>query len=87
MLLNFEEFFKNNYSKVKKRTRKGIPDCLRGYIWCVFGSVSKYKEMNKDLYYRIVTEDISPTEEASIRKDIGRTFPKHHLFKDEEGQG
>lgn len=87
MIINFEEFYKSNYSKVKKRTRKGVPDCLRGYIWSIFGSVPKYIELNKDLYVKLSKENISQLEEASIQKDIGRTFPKHYLFKEENQEG
>ena len=33
MLSNLKEFQTNKYHKLKSRTRKGIPDNLRGYVW------------------------------------------------------
>lgn len=90
MLGNFQEYYKNNYNKLKERTRKGIPDSLRGLIWQLFANVSKYRN-NQDfteVYNNLSTDEESDLEtEAVILRDIDRTFPKHTLFKEKYGLG
>jgi len=90
MLGNFQEYYKNNYNKLKERTRKGIPDSLRGLIWQLYANVSKYRN-NQDfteVYNNLSTDEESDLEtEAVILRDIDRTFPKHTLFKEKYGLG
>jgi hypothetical protein len=90
MLGNFQEFYKNNYNKLKERTRKGIPDSLRGLIWQLYANVSKYRNNQDftDVYNKLSTDEESDLEtEAVILRDIDRTFPKHTLFKEKYGLG
>ncbi len=43
MLSNFEYFKTSRFAKLKERTRKGIPDSLRGLIWQIYADVDKYR--------------------------------------------
>ena len=90
MLLNFDDFHKNNFSKLKSRTRKGIPDCLRGLIWQKYANIDKYinDENLKNIYNDLTdTEQTNIEIESVILRDIDRTFPKHTFFKDKYGIG
>jgi hypothetical protein len=88
MIKNFEEFSKNNFDKLKSRARKGIPDCLRGYVWQHLGKVNIYLEKNPGLYITYLNDEkINTEDEAIILRDIDRTFPKHSFFKDKYGLG
>lgn len=71
--------------KLKERTRKGIPDSLRGYIWQLFSKMDKYHM--KDLYQNLEKEKLDPETEITIIKDLDRTFPSCQLFKDKYGAG
>ena len=44
MIENYDEFRKKKADKLKSRTRKGLPDSLRSYVWQLFA--------NKDKYYK-----------------------------------
>jgi hypothetical protein len=88
MLSNFESFI--NSEKMKTRTRKGIPDSLRGFIWQLFANVNKYRndEDLKNTYTTLVNDETSDLEtESVILRDIDRTFPKHAYFKEKYGLG
>jgi hypothetical protein len=90
MLINFDEFYKNKFNKLKERTRKGVPDSLRGLIWQVLADINVYRneEKNQNLYQNLVSEEESDLEtESVILRDIDRTFPKHTFFKDKYGLG
>jgi len=41
MIEHFDEFKTKNFSKLKSRTSKGIPDSIRSYIWQLFGEKDK----------------------------------------------
>ena len=87
MLSRWEFMLRSRRSKLKKRTRKGIPDCLRGKIWYDFaGCDSVRSEIGPELYTTLVESlEISPYE-AQIQKDVYRTFPKHIFFRAKAGQ-
>ena len=48
MLINFDEFYKNKFNKLKERTRKGVPDSLRGLIWQVLADINVYRNEEKN---------------------------------------
>ena len=86
MLSQYELFTKSKFSKLKSRTRKGVPDSLRGYVWQQFAEVSKYHQPN--IYKQLVEDkECDPDTEAVILKDLDRTFPHNFIFKDKYGQG
>ena len=85
MLNNFNEFKKNRFYKLKSRTRKGIPDNLRGYAWQKISGVDQFYK--KDLYQQLENEPMDKAIEDIIINDIDRTFPKCQFFKDKYGNG
>jgi hypothetical protein len=90
MFQNFDEFYKNKFSKLKERTRKGIPDCVRGIAWMQFAKIGKFfeKSENIGLFEKLSLSDkIEKEVECEILRDINRTFPKNVLFKDKFGEG
>ncbi|KAA0199046.1 TBC1 domain-containing protein [Fasciolopsis buskii] len=77
----------DNYAKkrsyVSDLIRKGVPDEYRPLIWQLY--TGAYDSAPRRLYYGYLEVE-SPVEKA-IRRDIARTFPKHDLFKEENGYG
>ena len=85
MLSNFDDFMKNHHQKLKERTRKGIPDSIRGYAWQkILNSEEFYK---KDIYNNLFEENSDKGLEEVIIKDIDRTFPKNTFFLEKYGGG
>lgn len=90
MFKDFDKFYKKNFSKLKSRTRKGIPDCYRGLAWVYFANIKQFTDLkeNKDLFkYLEENGQLDEETEKVILKDIDRTFPKNILFKDRYGNG
>ncbi len=90
MLSNFDQFYKDKFDKLKERTRKGVPDSLRGLIWQVLADIKVYRNDEKltNVYNNFVNDEESDLEtESVILRDIDRTFPKHTFFKDKYGLG
>lgn len=90
MLINFEENFNDNFSKIKSRARKGIPDCYRGVVWQKFAEIAKNKnDPNLKNEYKTLLKDetVEQSTESVILRDIDRTFPKNAFFKDKYGLG
>ena len=85
MIEHFDEFLKNKLGKLKSRTRKGIPDCLRSYIWQIFGEKDKYYQ--KDIFKKLESVPIQEDIDMVIIKDLDRTFPACQFFKDKYGNG
>lgn len=46
MLAQYSTYSTSKFSKLKSRTRKGVPDSLRGYVWQQFANVSTYYKPN-----------------------------------------
>ena len=82
MIQNYEEFKTKKFDKLKSRTRKGIPDSLRSYIWR-----EKNNYYKKDYFKELDTKPIKEDIETVIIKDLDRTFPNCQLFKDKYGNG
>ena len=85
MIEHYEEFVKKDFNKLKSRTRKGVPDSLRSYIWQLFGEKDKFYE--KDLFTKLESIPMNEDTELVIIKDLDRTFPACQLFKDKYGNG
>ena len=83
MIQNYDEFKVKKFEKLKSRTRKGIPDSLRSYIWKLFAEKNRFyqKDLSKKLESRSIKEDM----ELIIIKDLDRTYPNCQLFKDRYG--
>ena len=93
MISNYDSYKKNNYSKLKSRTRKGIPDCLRTKVWQIFANIKSLKKGNENYYSNLVNnlskeKDILKKEDEDvIIRDLHRTFPKNFIFMDKLGLG
>ncbi|KAL8137407.1 hypothetical protein V2J09_003408 [Rumex salicifolius] len=71
---------------VKRRVRKGIPDCLRGLVWQLISGSRDLLLMNPGVYEQLVIYETS-TSELDIIRDISRTFPSHVFFQQRHGPG
>ena len=85
MIKDFDGTLKNNFNKIKERTRKGIPDSLRACVWQKFAEYDKY--YIKDLYKNLENEKSNLDYESVILKDLDRTFPQQIHFKTKYGTG
>ncbi|CAJ2665898.1 RabGAP/TBC domain protein [Trifolium pratense] len=71
---------------VKRRIRKGIPDCLRGFVWQLISGSRDLLLMNPGVYEQLVIYETSASE-LDIIRDISRTFPSHVFFQQRHGPG
>lgn len=71
---------------VKRRIRKGIPDCLRGLVWQLISGSRDLLLMNPGVYEQLVLYETSASE-LDIIRDISRTFPSHVFFQQRHGPG
>ena len=85
MLEHYDLFSTKKFSKLKQRTRKGIPDNLRSNVWQLFGEMKKYYK--KHLFSTIAKEKLDEDTEETIIKDLDRTYPSCQLFTDKYGKG
>jgi len=84
MLVRWEFMKRSRQKKLKQRTRKGVPDCLRGKVWLDFAATRSTE--TSDLYKELTLSEEISLYEAQIRKDVYRTFPKHVFFRELAGQ-
>ena len=92
MLENFNKYKSDKFSKLKERTRKGIPDGIRGIAWINIAGVSEYKKGQENLYKNLLAniknnDFIEKKEEDVIIRDLHRTFPKSIIFNSKLGEG
>ena len=92
MLENFNLYKTSKYSKLKERTRKGIPDSMRGYAWIKIAGISEFKKGKENLYKTLLSnlkenDFIDKKEEDVIIRDLHRTFPKSIIFSPKLGEG
>ena len=85
MLEHYKTYQSIKRFKLKSRTRKGIPDNLRSYVWQLFAG--KDKLVKKGLFEKLDKEPINKNSEFSIIKDLDRTYPLCQLFKEKYGKG
>ena len=85
MIQNYDEFKVKKFDKLKSRTRKGIPDSLRSYVWQLFAEKNRFYQ--KDLFKKLESRSIKEDMELVIIKDLDRTYPNCQLFKDKYGNG
>ncbi|CAM9152427.1 unnamed protein product [Ectocarpus sp. 13 AM-2016] len=65
-------------SRLRKRVRKGIPDCVRGKVWQMMMGSTAMMDKEPDRYADLVASDL-PVE-GPIEEDIPRTMYDHELF-------
>ena len=92
MLDNFAYFKTSKLSKLKERTRKGIPEGMRGLAWTKLVGLKEFKKGKENLYKELLSkinesDFIEQKEEYVIIRDLPRTFPKNMIFNDKLGEG
>jgi len=92
MLQNFYYYKTAKYSKLKERTRKGIPEGMRGLAWIAIAGIKEFKFRRENLYKSLISKINDPnfidkTEEDVIIRDLHRTFPKNIIFNSKLGEG
>eukprot|EP00758_Cryptobia_borreli_P004291 Tbor_TRINITY_DN4290_c0_g1::TRINITY_DN4290_c0_g1_i1::g.23938::m.23938/K19944/TBC1D10; TBC1 domain family member 10 len=89
MSSNWSATSKTRFDKIKERCRKGIPATFRGHAWQLL--TGSHDEMtspaNAGVYEALKLKKLDTEVDGIIERDLGRTFPHHILFKDEEGAG
>ena len=85
MIKHYDDFYKNKFSKLKSRTRKGVPDCFRSEVWQLFAEKKKFYVINK--FKSLDPVQLNEDLEITIIKDLDRTFPKCYFFKEKYGNG
>ena len=85
MVENIDEFKTKKFDKLKSRTRKGIPDNLRSYVWQIFAEKNRYYQ--KGLFKKLDSKPVKEDLETVIIKDLDRTYTNCQLFKDKYGNG
>ncbi|KAJ3677513.1 hypothetical protein LUZ60_003237 [Juncus effusus] len=83
---DWKHYVKRNPQVVKRRIRKGIPDCLRGLVWQLISGSRELLLLNPGVYEQLVVYETSASELEIIR-DISRTFPSHVFFQQRHGPG
>jgi hypothetical protein len=89
MLSKWVKYKSRRQNKLKSRVRKGIPDSLRGIVWCDFAEIKKLKEQYpSNLYFSLIADDEDEHDKTTneIKRDLARTFPAHVLFRAENGR-
>lgn len=72
---------------LKRRIRKGIPDALRGDVWFDLVDAERVQRAYPQPSRDIDVGNLSRTVLEEIERDIDRTFPRHVLFIEKDGEG
>lgn len=83
---DWKHYLRRKPNVVKRRIRKGIPDCLRGLVWQLISGSRDLLLMNPGVYEQLVIYETSASE-LDIIRDISRTFPSHVFFQQRHGPG
>ncbi|RDX79833.1 Ecotropic viral integration site 5 protein-like protein [Mucuna pruriens] len=83
---DWKHYLRKKSHVVKRRIRKGIPDCLRGLVWQLISGSRDLLLMNPGVYEQLVIYETSASE-LDIIRDISRTFPSHVFFQQRHGPG
>ncbi|XP_020274885.1 EVI5-like protein [Asparagus officinalis] len=83
---DWKHYVRRKPNVVKRRIRKGIPDCLRGLVWQLISGSRDLLLMNPGVYEQLVIYETSASE-LDIIRDISRTFPSHVFFQQRHGPG
>ena len=93
-ILDFDPLQIVSKERVRKSLLVGLPDSLRGEIWCMLCRVQREKSMHSpEIYAKLIDLD-NPEEEHRIQKDVTRTFTNYpmtenkvdHSWDTEKGQ-
>ncbi|EPS68018.1 hypothetical protein M569_06749, partial [Genlisea aurea] len=83
---DWKHYVRRKPDVVKRRIRKGIPDCLRGVVWQLISGSRDLLLLNPGVYEQLVVYETSASE-LDIIRDISRTFPSHVFFQQRHGPG
>lgn len=83
---DWKQYVRRKPHVVKRRIRKGIPDCLRGLVWQLISGSRDLLLLNPGVYEQLVIYETSSSE-LDIIRDISRTFPSHVFFQKRHGPG
>ena len=80
---------KDNVSqkKLKDSLMQGIPTHLRGEVWVFLTKSQQLSLQFSGNVYSKLIEQVDTPVRTQILKDLHRTYPEHHLFKEKEGTG
>lgn len=80
MLKHWGSVTRKNPDLIKKRSRKGVPDCLRGTVWLIMSGGLELRRSNPGEYERLRNQQPSRADSLCISLDLPRTYPNHYLF-------
>ncbi|KAK1272422.1 hypothetical protein QJS04_geneDACA016441 [Acorus gramineus] len=83
---DWKHYVRRKSHVVRRRIRRGIPDCLRGIVWQLISGSRDLLLMNPGVYEQLVIYETSASE-LDIIRDISRTFPSHVFFQQRHGPG
>jgi hypothetical protein len=87
MLRDWDTFLIQKSKKLKSRIRKGIPQSLRGQVWCKLAEIESVQQnYPKNYFTHLQSLELQQNVECEIKNDIDRTFPNHIKFCNEGGQ-
>ncbi len=91
MMKNWESHFNPvrntlQHNKIRRRVRKGIPECMRGFAWYALSDGDSIMA-KLGSPYSIDTSTLPQQTVDEIERDIDRTFPRHVMFIENEGIG
>lgn len=87
MLRRWDYMKRSRSHVIKRRVRKGIPDCFRSTVWRDIAGIEVLKEtQSPNLYQRLSEQDVLVKVGKDIEKDLDRTFPNHVIFREELGR-
>ena len=96
MLANWDKQAAAKPKRLKKRIRKGVPDCVRCKVWPKLAGVEELKKKagHENLYESLLArlsrcgnDEKHRQDFECISRDIDRTFPGHEMFDRETGTG
>ncbi|CAM9760714.1 unnamed protein product, partial [Heterosigma akashiwo] len=89
MLNAWDRYEARKPAKLKRRFRKGVPDCLRGAVWNLLGGVGALQAAHPGHYEALCARRDTPSQAIhdTIEVDIARTYPKHLFFARLDGAG
>ncbi|TRY74082.1 hypothetical protein TCAL_01582 [Tigriopus californicus] len=73
--------------KMINRIYKGIPDSVRGRVWCIILEIEKYKKEQKGVYQAM--KNLARQHSPDIRQidlDVNRTYRDHIMFRQRYNQ-
>jgi hypothetical protein len=83
MLQDWEGTLARRPGLLKRRLRKGVPDCLRGAVWPLVTGGAALKAAHPGEFARLTALTPSRADMLCISLDLPRTYPNHFLFTTE----